>query len=167
MARTAPKPFRGWPELSTCSSWRAYILPFLCTAASCRIRTSALATSTQNSWNDSSKSESRSASQRLLRNVSRERNRMPFELPRLYAIVDSSLVPHSSSSDRVTEIAHFVSELVEGSATLIQYRNKGDNPAATLNEAREIRRTLLTAGKHVTLVMNDRADLCLAARFDG
>src|SRR5438270_12114653 len=92
---------------------------------------------------------------------------MPLVLPRLYAIVDSSLVPHSRSGDRVTEIARFARELAEGGATLIQYRNKSDNPAVALNEAREIKRTLSSAAKRATLIMNDRADLCIGAQFDG
>ena len=90
---------------------------------------------------------------------------MPFVLPRLYTIVDSSLVPHSPSSDRVAEIAGFANELAEGGAKIIQYRNKSDNPAATLAEAQEIKRRL--SGKQATLIMNDRADLCVGAQFDG
>jgi thiamine-phosphate pyrophosphorylase len=92
---------------------------------------------------------------------------MRFELPRFYAIVDSSLVPHSTSGDRIAEIAHFANELAEGGAKLIQYRNKSDSPAIALNEAREIKRRLSSAAKRATLIMNDRADLCLGAQFDG
>jgi thiamine-phosphate pyrophosphorylase len=92
---------------------------------------------------------------------------MRFELPRFYAIVDSSLVPHSPSGDRIAEIAQFAEELAEGGATLIQYRNKGDSPAVVLNEAREIRRSLSRRAQRATLIMNDRADLCLGAQFDG
>jgi len=92
---------------------------------------------------------------------------MPFVLPRLYTIVDSSLVPRSPSGDRLAEIARFANELAQGGATLIQYRNKSDNPAVVLNEAREIKRTLSGGRKLATLIMNDRADLCVGAQFDG
>src|SRR4051812_20991740 len=92
---------------------------------------------------------------------------MGFSLPRFYAIVDSSLVPHSLSGDRIAEIAHFAEELAAGGATLIQLRHKSDGPAVGLNQAREIKRRLATANRRATLIMNDRADLCLGAQFDG
>jgi thiamine-phosphate pyrophosphorylase len=55
-------------------------------------------------------------------------------------------------------------ELVAAGATLLQYRNKSGNARQTLEEAQELRRRL---GSFVKLIMNDRADLCLAAGFDG
>jgi len=47
---------------------------------------------------------------------------------------------------------------------LIQYRNKQCNARQTLDEARELKARW---GESVKLIMNDRADLCLAAGFDG
>jgi thiamine-phosphate pyrophosphorylase len=79
-------------------------------------------------------------------------------VPRLYAIVDASLLPPG-----LPALAGFAAELVAGGATLLQYRNKLAGTAAILSEARELRRV----AKGVTLIMNDRADLCLAAGFDG
>src|SRR5579862_2614206 len=84
-------------------------------------------------------------------------------LPRLYAIVDSSA--HESTQDLLA----YVDELVAGGCTLLQYRNKSGNARVMLEQARELRR-LSRAGApapHVRLMMNDRADLCLAAGFDG
>jgi len=53
---------------------------------------------------------------------------------------------------------------------LIQYRNKSGNAKEILAQARELRtqvsRTRASA-PHLRLIMNDRADLCLAADFDG
>jgi thiamine-phosphate pyrophosphorylase len=92
---------------------------------------------------------------------------MGFPLSRFYAIVDSSLVPHSPSCDRIAEIAHFAEELAAGGATLIQLRNKNDGPAITLTQAREIKRRFASANRRATLIMNDRADLCLGAQFNG
>ena len=46
---------------------------------------------------------------------------------------------------------------------LFQYRNKSGNARQMLSQARELRRKLEGA----RLIMNDRADLCLAAGFDG
>ena len=80
------------------------------------------------------------------------------QLPRFYAIVDASLLPPGLSA-----IDSFVGDLVAGGATLLQYRNKVANSATMLSQAREFRRLAPNA----RLVMNDRADLCLAAGFDG
>jgi thiamine-phosphate pyrophosphorylase len=86
-----------------------------------------------------------------------------ISLPRLYAIVDSS--PHESSQKLVA----YAEELAAGGCTLIQYRNKSGNARATLEQARELWRQCRTgvSDPHVRLIMNDRADLCLAAEFDG
>jgi thiamine-phosphate pyrophosphorylase len=82
--------------------------------------------------------------------------------PRLYAILDvtSFPQPHRSSS----YIVDFASELAAGGVTLLQYRNKDGGAREVLSHARELRRVL---GRDVTLIMNDRADLCIAAGFDG
>jgi len=55
-------------------------------------------------------------------------------------------------------------ELAAAGCTLVQYRNKSGNARRMLDEARELRARL---GASVRLIMNDRADLCLAAGFDG
>ena len=83
-------------------------------------------------------------------------------LPRLYAIVDPVLL--SGAGDQAARVAAFACELVKGGATLIQYRNKTGSGRQMLSDARELRRTL---GSGFRLIMNDRADLCLAAGFDG
>jgi thiamine-phosphate pyrophosphorylase len=77
---------------------------------------------------------------------------------RLYAILDASSFPETDS------LCSHASELVAGGVTLLQYRNKADDPRKMLDQARELKRRL---GSSVTLIMNDRADLCLAAGFDG
>ena len=46
----------------------------------------------------------------------------------------------------------------------MQYRDKSGNAGQMLEHARELKRRL---GGSVKLIMNDRADLCLAAGFDG
>jgi len=85
-----------------------------------------------------------------------------ISLPLLYAIVDASLVS-------TIEIVAFADNLVAGGCTLLQYRNKSGNARIMLEQARELRR-LSRAGvpaPHMQLIMNDRADLCVAAEFDG
>jgi thiamine-phosphate pyrophosphorylase len=80
-------------------------------------------------------------------------------------------------------------ELVAGGCTLLQYRNKSGNARVMLEHVRELKKRLdagsggclrsldsLTSAPRtgafgalpsVRLIMNDRADLCLAADFDG
>jgi thiamine-phosphate pyrophosphorylase len=105
-------------------------------------------------------------------------------LPRLYAIVDSSA--HESALALVTH----AQELAAGGCTLLQYRNKSGNAQGMLVQARELRKHLgsypnvaknatlgwATHAENATgwisrnslqLIMNDRADLCRAADFDG
>ena len=83
-------------------------------------------------------------------------------LPRLYPILDPALLP--GPGEQASRVAAFAHELAEGGATLIQYRNKNGSGRQMLSDARELRRVL---GREVRLIMNDRADLCLAAGFDG
>ena len=80
------------------------------------------------------------------------------QLPRLYPIVDASCFP----DDRA--LFQFVAALLSAGVTLLQYRNKQGSPRQMLSHARELRRL---AGDRARLIMNDRADLCLAADFDG
>ena len=79
-------------------------------------------------------------------------------IPPLYAILDSSRF-----SDTHALCASAI-ELAAGGVTLLQYRNKSGNARQMLEQARELKHRL---GSSVKLIMNDRADLCLAAGFDG
>jgi thiamine-phosphate pyrophosphorylase len=79
-------------------------------------------------------------------------------LPRLYAIVDPSAL------ELTQHLLAFADALAAGGCTLLQYRNKSDNARLMLQQARELKKHL---GDSVRLIMNDRADLCLAAEFGG
>jgi thiamine-phosphate pyrophosphorylase len=79
-------------------------------------------------------------------------------LPRLYAILDATRFPDTRA------VCDFAEELVAGGLTLLQYRNKSANAREMLEQSRKLKRRLLNS---VQLIMNDRADLCLAAGFDG
>jgi len=81
-----------------------------------------------------------------------------ISLPRLYAIIDSSA--HRSTQDLLA----YADELAAARCTLLQYRNKSGNARVMLEQARALKKHL---GDSVRLVMNDRADLCLAAEFSG
>jgi thiamine-phosphate pyrophosphorylase len=79
-------------------------------------------------------------------------------LPRLYAIADASFFPETE------KLVHFAQELAAGGVTLLQYRNKTGSARRILEDALALRQGL---PDEVRLIMNDRADLCLAARFGG
>ena len=81
-----------------------------------------------------------------------------IHLPRLYPILDASRFP----DDRA--LFQFAEDLLSAGVSLLQYRNKHGSPRQMLSQARELRRI---AGPRAGLIMNDRADLCLAADFDG
>jgi thiamine-phosphate pyrophosphorylase len=85
-----------------------------------------------------------------------------MNLPKLYAIVDvSCFAPPLRSA---AAIADYVRDLAAGGATFIQYRNKVGTTLEMLEHARAIREAL---SNEVTLIMNDRADICIAADFRG
>jgi len=79
-------------------------------------------------------------------------------LPCLYAILDAACFPQADIMFAAAE------ELAGAGVTLLQYRNKSGNARRMLEEARELKRLV---GSRVRLIMNDRADLCVAADFDG
>ena len=79
-------------------------------------------------------------------------------LPRLYPILDVSCFPDSKNLFEAAQ------ELVAAGCTLIQYRNKSGHANQMLDGARKLKEYL---GRTVELIMNDRADLCVAASFDG
>lgn len=85
----------------------------------------------------------------------------PFS--RLYPVLDV----HSFS--RPEALFHAAQELVTAGITVLQYRNKIDDAVTILEQARELRSRVRTgqAKGPLRLIMNDRADLCLACEFDG
>jgi thiamine-phosphate pyrophosphorylase len=100
-----------------------------------------------------------------------------IQLPRLYPILDAAFLADTEA------LLTAASELASAGVTLIQYRNKSGNGRVMLEHARELRRLFPKnqnphfsqkrgelghpSPNSVRLIMNDRADLCLAADFDG
>jgi thiamine-phosphate pyrophosphorylase len=110
-------------------------------------------------------------------------------LPRLYPILDAGFFSDTNALLAAAE------ELAAAGCTVIQYRNKSGNARVMLEQARALRRLFASQGQnsypvtqnatavsqnprarvpaphnlelHVRLIMNDRADLCLAADFGG
>ncbi len=85
-----------------------------------------------------------------------------MNLPKLYAIVDVACF--AAPLRTTAAIVDYARDLAAGGATLIQYRNKVGTTREMLSHACEIRRVL---GEGVTLIMNDRADICIAAGLEG
>jgi thiamine-phosphate pyrophosphorylase len=81
-----------------------------------------------------------------------------INLPRLYPILDRAQFVDMKALLRAAE------ELQAARVSLLQYRNKSGNVREMLEEARELKQRF---GSSLKLIMNDRADLCLAAEFDG
>jgi thiamine-phosphate pyrophosphorylase len=87
-----------------------------------------------------------------------------ISVPRLYPIVDAACF--ATAEDLIS----FADQLVASGCTLLQYRNKSGNARVMLDQARSLRRQLRArapAPHGLKLIMNDRADLCLIAEFDG
>jgi thiamine-phosphate pyrophosphorylase len=86
-----------------------------------------------------------------------------ISVPRLYAILDAA---HFADAERLRKAA---GELLNAGVGIVQYRNKSSDAAAMLTQARELRQSILYSWDldRVRLMMNDRADLCLAAEYDG
>lgn len=87
---------------------------------------------------------------------------MPNALPKLYAILDVSCFAMPLRT--TAAIVDYARDLASGGATLIQYRNKVGTTREMLDDVRAIRRAL---DGNVILIMNDRADICIAADLQG
>jgi thiamine-phosphate pyrophosphorylase len=87
-----------------------------------------------------------------------------MKIPLLYPILDADGLSGSCENGKLLQLvcSHALA-LAEAGCTLLQYRAKRLNVREALAQARELRRLL----PGVTLIMNDRADFCLAAGFDG
>jgi len=81
-----------------------------------------------------------------------------MQFPPLYAILDASWFSDAAALFAAAE------EFSAAGITLLQYRNKQGNARQMLEDARDLKRLV---GSRVKLIMNDRADLALAAAFDG
>ena len=86
-------------------------------------------------------------------------------LPRLYAILDAGRFAEPQA------LIEAAGELVAAGVALIQYRNKSENAADLFELGQKLQEAVLRTGvsapHELKLIMNDRADLALAAGFDG
>jgi thiamine-phosphate pyrophosphorylase len=85
---------------------------------------------------------------------------MPFSLPPLYPILDTSFLP---DFERGSYLVRVVVELEEAGVTLLQYRNK-QNEDHIPHDAKVMK---IGATSALKLIMNDHPELAVEADFDG
>src|ERR1700722_1424350 len=87
---------------------------------------------------------------------------MPFVFPKVYPILDSSVIPVAGRAEFLRRLGV---SLTQAGVTLLEYRNKSGNITEILADAKSLREGM-PAGK-VKLILDDRADLVDQANFDG
>jgi len=87
---------------------------------------------------------------------------MRFAFPKVYPILDSSLIPATGRSQYLRALG---SGLAESGVTLLEYRNKSGSTAEILADASFLRSSMPSG--QVKLILDDRADLVEQAQFDG
>ncbi len=87
---------------------------------------------------------------------------MSFSFPKIYPILDSSIIPLSNRDEFLRRLG---SELAEAGVTLLEYRNKTGSDAEILTDAAILRAALPVP--NIKLILDDRADLVEGAGFDG
>ena len=87
---------------------------------------------------------------------------MPFSFPKIYPILDSSVIPFTGRAEFLRRLG---GSLAEAGVSLLEYRNKYSSDAELLADAEALREAL-PVGK-VKLILDDRADLVESAGFDG
>ena len=85
---------------------------------------------------------------------------MAFALPRVYPILDSSVIP---ATGREIFLDHLGKSLADAGVRLLEYRNKAGNDGEVFADALVLRGAM----PQTTLIMDDRVDVALAAGFDG
>jgi len=87
---------------------------------------------------------------------------MPFTFPKIYPILDSSVIPSSERTEYLTRLGR---ALTVAGVTLLEYRNKTGSEAEILADAAALRDAMPPG--EVKLILDDRVDLVEIARFDG
>ncbi len=87
---------------------------------------------------------------------------MSFSFPRIYPILDASVIPAVGRAEFLRRLGN---ELAEAGVTLLEYRNKTGSGAELLADA-EVLRAALPAPT-IKLILDDRADLVEKTGFDG
>ncbi len=87
---------------------------------------------------------------------------MKFAFPRVYPILDSSVIPSANRADFLHRVG---ASLSDAGVTLLEYRNKTGSVFEILADAAILRAAM--PRKKTKLILDDRADLIEQADFDG
>jgi thiamine-phosphate pyrophosphorylase len=87
---------------------------------------------------------------------------MKFVFPKVYPILDSSVIPSGRRSEFLHELG---SSLTAAGVTLLEYRNKKGTDDEILADAKILRQAM--PSENVKLILDDRVDLVDVAKFDG
>lgn len=87
---------------------------------------------------------------------------MAFSFPKIYPILDSSIIPVSGRAEFLRRLG---GELTAAGVMLFEYRNKNGTDAEILADAAVLRAAM--PANMVKLILDDRADLVEQAGFDG
>jgi thiamine-phosphate pyrophosphorylase len=87
---------------------------------------------------------------------------MPWNFPKIYPILDSSVLP---AAGRPAFLLRLGATLAEAGVTLLEYRNKTGSGTEVLNDAAILRAAM--PGPEVKLILDDRAELVERLGFDG
>lgn len=87
---------------------------------------------------------------------------MSFSFPKIYPILDSSVIPGTGRAEFLRKLG---SELAEAGVTLLEYRNKTGADSELLADAAVLRAAM--PAETVKLILDDRADLVEQIEFDG
>ena len=87
---------------------------------------------------------------------------MTFSFPKVYPILDSSVIPGKGRAEFLRRLG---SELAQAGVTLLEYRNKTGSEAELLADAAILR--AVQPARKVKLILDDRVDLVEYAGFDG
>jgi thiamine-phosphate pyrophosphorylase len=91
------------------------------------------------------------------------------KFPALYPILDTELVLRGTNTEqRRALLQRLVRQLAEAGVEILQYRNKRDDDALVLEDARAMRDVAGNVGPvPMRLILNDRASLVATAGWDG
>jgi len=87
---------------------------------------------------------------------------MAFHFPKIYPILDSSIIPTSGRAEFLRRLG---GSLAEAGVTLLEYRNKTGAEAELLADCQVLRGAM--PATQVKLILDDRADLVVQLGFDG
>ncbi|MFZ0746971.1 MAG: thiamine phosphate synthase [Terracidiphilus sp.] len=87
---------------------------------------------------------------------------MPFSFPRIYPILDSSIIPATGRTEFLRRLG---ASLYDAGVTLLEYRNKTGPDAELLADAAVLRAAMPTW--NIKLILDDRAYLVDKINFDG